>query len=176
LFPLRRAYAVDVDLRKASEFATELSSSLRIEVTPTADLHMAAEQSEICVTCTTSREPILHKRDVSLGCYSAAVGADSENKNEIDPHLIAASKLVVDLAGQSSAFGDLYHALRLGIVSESHIHAELGEVITGKKPGRTSPEEIIVFDSTGTALQDVAAAAIVYENAVKSRRGMEFEF
>jgi ornithine cyclodeaminase/alanine dehydrogenase-like protein (mu-crystallin family) len=176
LFPIRKAYAVDVDLDKARAFAKDLSTSLGFEIISTNDLRNAAMQSQICVTCTTSREPILHRGDVSPGCFIAAVGADSETKNEIDPHLIAASKLVVDLAVQSSAFGDLYHAIRQGIVSASHIHAELGEIVAGKKPGRTSPEEIIVFDSTGMALQDVAAAAIVYERAVEAGRGYRFQF
>jgi len=174
--PIIRAFAFDLDNKSARNFSEEMSRELGIAVTPTDNLPQAAAASQICITCTPSRKPLLHKGDVGPGCFIAAVGADNEEKQEIDPYLIAESKLVVDLREQSAAFGDFHHALQLGIVTPEHIHAELGEIIAGKKPGRTSDEEVIVFDSTGTALQDVAAAAIVYENAVKVKRGKEFEF
>ena len=173
---ITRAYTFDLDERRAQSFSEEMSQVLGIVVTPTDSISHTAAASQICVTCTPSRQPLLHRGDVGPGCFIAAVGADNEEKQEIDPYLIAESKLVVDLREQSAAFGDLHHALALGIVTPAHVHAELGEIIAGKKPGRTSDEEIIVFDSTGTALQDVVAAAIVYENAVKVKRGKEFEF
>jgi len=72
--------------------------------------------------------------------------------------------------------GDLKLALQLGLMTKEQVHAELGEVVAGRKPGRESLEEVIVFDSTGTALQDVAAAAIVYERAVRNGRGLSFDF
>ena len=68
--------------------------------------------------------------------------------------------------------GDLHHALTAGVVTTADVHAELGEVIAGRRAGRESADEIIIFDSTGTALQDVAAAAIVYERAVATGRGL----
>jgi alanine dehydrogenase len=110
---------------------------------------------------------ILPKREyVSPGTFIAAVGADSDDKQELDPKLIASSKVVVDLVEQCATIGELHHALEQGIVTKQDVQAELGEIITGKKAGRTSDDEVIIFDSTGTALQDVAAAAIVYERAV----------
>ncbi len=174
--PITRAYAFDLDKKSARDFSEEMSRDLGIAVTPTDNLPEAAAASQMCITCTPSRQALFHRGDVGPGCFIAAVGADNEEKQEIDPYLIAESKLVVDLREQSAAFGDFHHALQLGIVSAEHIHAELGEIIAGKKEGRTSDKEIIVFDSTGTALQDVAAAAIVYESAVKAKRGMECEF
>ena len=142
----------------------------------TGELKAATLQSDICITCTTSKKPLLFQDYIRPGTFIAAVGADSPDKCEIDPQLIASTKLVVDLAEQSASIGDLFHALRLGLVTREHIHAELGEVISGKKKGRASDEEIIVFDSTGTALQDVATAAIVYEKARKEKTGLMFDF
>jgi ornithine cyclodeaminase/alanine dehydrogenase-like protein (mu-crystallin family) len=84
-------------------------------------------------------------------------------------------RLPVDLVEQCATMGDLHHALTAGVMTRADVRAELGEVITGQKRGRTSDEEIIVFDSTGTALQDVAAAALVYERAVVSGRGLHVE-
>src|SRR5262249_57320233 len=87
---------------------------------------------------------------------------DNENKQELDPALLAASKLVTDLTEQCAAIGDLHHALAAGAMTRSDVHAELGEIVAGPKPARTSEEETIVFDSSGTALQDVAAAGAGY--------------
>ena len=72
--------------------------------------------------------------------------------------------------------GDLKLSLQQGLMTKADVHAELGEVIAERKPGRESAEEVIIFDSTGTALQDVAAAAIVYERAVKTGRGFGVNF
>ena len=168
---LSRAYAWDIDQSQARRFADELSRELNIEVGPVDDLAAAVGESDICVTCTPSKEYFLKREYVSRGTFIAAVGADSEDKQELDPALIGSNKVVVDLLEQCASIGELHHALNHGLLTKQEVHAELGEVITGKKAGRTSEEEIITFDSTGTALQDVAAAAIVYERAVSTNMG-----
>jgi ornithine cyclodeaminase/alanine dehydrogenase-like protein (mu-crystallin family) len=106
----------------------------------------------------------------------AAVGADNEDKQELDPQLLAANKVVADILDQCIEIGDLHHAIAAGLMQRSGVYAELGEIAAGRKPGRTSENEITIFDSTGTALQDVAAAAVVYERAMKQGRGTEFRF
>jgi alanine dehydrogenase len=90
----------------------------------------------------------------------------------LDPWLMASSRIVVDIFEQCEAIGDLHHALEAGAVTRDDVYAELGEIITGMKPGRTSEEEVIIFDSTGTALQDVAAAAVVSEGALRDGIGL----
>jgi ornithine cyclodeaminase/alanine dehydrogenase-like protein (mu-crystallin family) len=137
-----------------------------------ADLTDAARESDVIVTCTPSRAPILGPGDVRAGTFIAAVGADHPEKHEIAPALMAASRIVVDILEQAATMGDLHHALAAGVLTRSDVHAELGEVVAGRKPGRRSPQETIVFDSTGMALQDVAAAAAVYERAVAEGRGL----
>jgi alanine dehydrogenase len=169
-------YAYDTDSGQAAQYADELSRELNIRIIAVDDPKIATRQSDICITCTPSKKPFLGKEDVRPGTFIAAVGTDNEDKNEIHPDLIASSKLIVDLSEQCATIGDLHHAMAQGKVTLSHIHAELGEVIAGKKPGRTSDEEIIVFDSTGTALQDVGAASIVYEKAIASGLGSKFNF
>jgi ornithine cyclodeaminase/alanine dehydrogenase-like protein (mu-crystallin family) len=106
---------------------------------------------------------------VRPGTFVAAVGADSEEKSEIHPQLMAQGAIVVDNAEQCAQIGDLHHAIQAGTCSRASVRAELGDVLARRRPGRVSAEEIVVFDSTGTALQDVALAALVYERAV--RRG-----
>jgi len=108
---------------------------------------------------------------VRPGTFVAAVGADSETKQELEPALLAKNKTVVDIVDQCASIGELHHAIASGLMTKQHVHAELGEVIAETKPGRTSADEIIIFDSTGMALQDVITAATVYQKAVAKGAG-----
>ena len=100
---------------------------------------------------------------VRPGTFIAAVGADSPDKSEISPALMAAAKVVTDVTAQCAEMGDLHHAIAAGMMTKADVHAELGELLVGEKAGRASPDEIIIFNSTGTGLQDVAVAAAIYE-------------
>ena len=173
---LHTAFAFDMDHGRAERFAHEMSDELGIEVWAVRNLGDAVRQSDICVTCTPSKRSFLKTEDVPSGIFIAAVGADNEEKQELDPTLLPASKLVVDVTEQCATIGELHHALDQRLMTREQVHAELGEVIAGRKPGRTSVEEIVIFDSTGTALQDVASAAIVYERAVATGRGIKIDF
>ena len=172
---LERAFVFDIEKGKAEQLARELGGDLGIEVTVASDLQSACRESDVCVTCTTSHQFFLSREHVRPGTLIAAVGADNPQKQEIDPALMAESKIVVDVAAQCAAMGDLHHALKSGRVVMEGVHAQLGEVVAGRKAGRTSEEEIVVFDSTGMALQDVAAAAVVYEKAMADGSGIQLE-
>jgi alanine dehydrogenase len=170
---LTRAYAVDRDHVRAAVFAREMSKALGFEVLAHDDLDAAARVSDICVTCTPSRTPILGRTAVAPGIFIAAVGADNEAKQELEPALMAASIVVVDVLEQAVSIGDLHHAIAAGAVTPGDVRAELGQVVAGLRPGRLSDDEIVIFDSTGMALEDVAAAAVVYERAIREGRGLE---
>jgi ornithine cyclodeaminase/alanine dehydrogenase len=142
-------------------------------IVPVSDLPHALAHSDIVVTCTTSRRPLVRPSDVRPGTFIAAVGADNPEKHEIDPELMAASKVVTDVTAQSATIGDLRHAIATGLMQAGEVYAELGEIVTGRKAGRTSDDEVFVFDSTGMALQDVAAAVLVYQHALTRRTGRE---
>lgn len=172
VLPVRLVHAVDQDRGRAQAFATELAQELGIEITAGTDLGAAARSSDAIVTCTPSRRPILAAGDVRPGAFIAAVGADSEDKQELEPALLGNATLVVDIEEQCAAIGELHHALAAGVLTRADVHAELGAVVSGRISGRRTEEEITVFDSTGTALQDVAAAAAVYEKAVAQGPGM----
>ncbi len=152
----RRWLAFDTDPAKAIAFAKATGAE------PVTDLAQAAGESRIIVTCTTARRFFIAREMVRPGTFIAAVGADSEDKQEIDPQLLAVAKVVTDLTAQAAAIGDLRHAIDTGAMALEDVHAELGEVAAGLKPGRTSEEEVFVFDSTGTGLQDVAAAIAAF--------------
>jgi alanine dehydrogenase len=172
VLPIARAHAFDADPATAETYAREMSAELRIEVTP-APSHVAAlAQSDVCVTCTPSRKAFVLREHVRPGTFVAAVGADSPDKQELAPELMAASVVVTDVLEQCAEMGDLHHALEARAMSRERVHAELAEVVTGRKPGRRSPDEITVFDSTGTALEDVAAAVVVFEKARAAGGGL----
>jgi len=168
---LQAAFAYDQNEQVSQSFSLEMESRLKIPVKSTGDLSAAIRQSDICVTCTPARNPVVGSDDLRPGLFISAVGADNPRKQELEPGLMARSKIVCDILEQCAEIGDLHHALNAGAVSCSDVHAELGEVVAGKKPGRESNDEVIVFDSTGMALQDVAAAATVYEKALEQGAG-----
>jgi len=164
---LRRVFVSDIDPGRAARFAEQHATALRIQIEPVSDLRAALSGSDICVTCTPSRRIIVERDWVPPGCFVAAVGADSEHKQEIDPALFRSSRVVVDSLEQCATIGDLHHALDAGAITRDGIYAELGEIAAGRKPGRQSETETILFDSSGVALGDVAAAALVYERALE---------
>ena len=166
LFTLKKVFAFDIDLAQAQRLADELSSELAIDVSVTEDLERAVGQSDIVVTCTPAKQPYLQRHFVRPGTFIAAVGADSEDKHELEVDLLVENKVVVDVLDQCASIGEVHHALQAKLMTRESVHAELGEVIAGTKPGRTSADEVIVFDSTGMALQDVITATLVYEKAV----------
>lgn len=164
---LKQVFAFDLE-QSAMQSFVEFGNELGVDVEPVTHLTKATLQSDIIVTCTTSRKGFLSKRDVRPGTFIAAVGADSEEKRELESDLLKTSKIIVDLIDQSATIGELRHALKDGSITRAQVHAELGSVIINNSPGRTSEDEVIIFDSTGTALQDVAAASIVFEKAIAS--------
>ena len=139
VLPLARAYAHDAETSAAERFASEMSDGLGFPVEAAADLSTAARRSDVIVTCTPSRSPLLFPDDVRPGTFVAAVGADSPDKQELHPGLLAGSRVVVDVLAQCAEMGDLHHALAAGVLARGDVHAELAEVVAGRKPGRTNP-------------------------------------
>lgn len=176
VFPLVKAFAFDVDSGQRERFAGQMSQELKMEVQPVSDPGLAVRQSDICVTCTPSHQYYLRKVDVPAGMFIAAMGADSPGKQELEPGLLASNKVVVDIVEQCAKVGELHHALDQGLLTSHDVYAELGEIVARLKPGRATPEEIIIFDSTGTAMQDVASAAAVYAKAVAKNIGHSINF
>jgi alanine dehydrogenase len=158
--PIEKFYALDADRGRAELFSRETGATIVDEVVP----------ADVVVTCTPSRAPFLER--VAPGTFVAAVGADSEEKSEIAPALLASAKVVTDVTEQCATIGDPHHAIAAGAMTRERVYAELGEIVAGRKPGRERADGIIVFDSTGMALQDVAAASIVYDRALEQGVGM----
>jgi len=116
-------------------------------------------EADVLITATPSRQPLVRAEWLRPGQHITALGSDSPGKQELDAECLArADLLVVDRLTQCAAFGELRHALDAGLLRADRVHAELGEIVAGLKPGRTSAEQITVADLTGVGFQDTAMA------------------
>jgi ornithine cyclodeaminase/alanine dehydrogenase-like protein (mu-crystallin family) len=163
VLPIAKCLFWDRDSEAAEAIAAEMDG------VAVHDLNGAAGQADLIICCTTALEPYLDVHMVRPGSFIAAVGADSPDKSEIAPSLMATAKVVTDVTAQCAEMGDLHHAIEAGSMTQADVYTELGQLLTGEKAGRTSPDDIIIFDSTGTGLQDVAAAAAIYERCIGDR-------
>jgi len=176
ILSLRKVYAFDIDSSASLGLAAQLSRELAIDIEAIRSLPGAIRSSDVVVTCTPATEFYVHKEDVAPGTFIAAVGADDSHKQEIDPALLASAKVVADSFQQVCSIGETHHAIARGLMRKEDVYAELSEVVAGKKAGRINETDIIVFDSTGVAVEDAAAATVVYEKALITGIGNYFEF
>lgn len=132
-------------------------------------------ECDVLVTTTPVREPIVRNEWISEGMHINAIGADASGKEELDPMLLKRAKIVVDDLAQASHSGEINVPLAEGVIKISDIYCELGEIVAGRKKGRTSEKEITIFDSTGLAIQDVATAHLVYKKAKEKKLGKMIE-
>jgi len=170
---LERAVVLDADHRRAEALAARATASLGLPVEAATDLRAALRGADICITCTSARSAFVFAADIVPGTFIAAVGADNHGKQELDPALVAAATVVADSLEQCAEIGELQHALGRGLMTRAQVHGELAELVAGRRPGRTRDDEITIFDSSGVALEDVAAAVVVYERARAAGRGTE---
>jgi len=170
---LERLYVWDSRADAAQSLAATLARELALPVEAAADLGVI-RNSDVIVTCTSSRQAYLTPELVRPGTFIAAVGADNHDKQEIDPRLFPLATVVVDSLEQCAEMGDLHHALEAGTIARAQIHASLTDLIGGARPGRRAADEITLFDSTGLGLQDVASAAAVYRRALAAGAGTRF--
>jgi alanine dehydrogenase len=169
---LRRVYALDMQPDRARRFAADMTAELGLDVSVVATFDEVARSTDMWVTCTPSERWLLGRDHVGRGAFVAAVGADNPTKQEIEPELMAECTVIADVLDQCATIGDLHHALEAGVMRVSDVHAELAEIVSGQKRGRRSPDQTIIFDSTGSALEDVAAALVVYRGALAAGAGM----
>ena len=173
---IEQIVAYDNDTASADRFTREVAEQHRLQARSVGSVEEAVLSADIIVTCTPSRRAILDARHLRPGLFIAAVGADNPEKQELTPALLTKTKVVADILEQAAKMGDLHHALESGAMRHEDVHGEIGDVICGRTPGRTSDDEIFVFDSTGTALQDVAVASIAVQRAMERGAGIDIAF
>ena len=174
VFPVETVRVFDADAARAEAFA-RTNSTATCAVAPAPSVRDAVRDVDICITCTTSKSAILTD-DLDLrGCFVAAIGADNPEKQEIAPALMRRARILVDDIEACAAGGDLNHALRAGAMSKDQVHAELAELAAGRKRGRMSEDELVIFDSSGSGVQDVAAAWVAYRESRRTGIGGRFD-
>lgn len=158
----------------AEAFARELGGGTRIRVCATAE--EAVRGADVIVTATSSPSPVLRGEWIAPGAHINAVGAPRPDWRELDSTAVVRSRLFVDSrAGALAESGDVVQALNEGAIGEAHILGEIGAVLAGRIPGRTSPRDITLFKSLGMAVEDVATAAYVYDQARQRGVGRHVE-
>ena len=172
-FPLEEVRLFDINMALARAFATAVRTS-GFRSTASSSVVEAVDGADIIVTCTTSKSPVLTSDMKLKGCFVAAIGADNPEKQEIDTVLMGQARILVDDLDQCASGADLFHALRAGVVTRDDVHADLADLASGQKTGRSAPEELVIFNSCGTGVQDVAVAWAAYQAAGRMRVGTTF--
>lgn len=158
-------------------FAAEMNDDLSATVAAVASPDAAIDGADVVVTATNASDPVFDGDLLEPGTHVTAMGQYNPEKRELDATTIQRSTYVPDLRERvTQDAGSFIHAVEEGLVDQDHVHAELGEVVAGEADGRTSEEEITVFDSGGTAIETVAAAHMLYERANERGLGQEIRF
>ncbi|HMK54584.1 MAG TPA: alanine dehydrogenase [Methanobacteriaceae archaeon] len=158
-----------------SNFAKNATKTYGFDVEAVDSPQKAVENVDVVVTTTPSRKPLIKEDWISPGTHINAMGADAPSKQELETSLLQKSKVVIDSWDQAKHSGEINVPVSQGILKRKDIHAKLGDIIIGKKPGREG-EEITIFDSTGLAVQDAVTAWQIYRTAVAKGVGSEFDF
>jgi ornithine cyclodeaminase/alanine dehydrogenase-like protein (mu-crystallin family) len=176
---IETAWIYDSDPKKARQFVDDLAGhgSIPKDIRIAANPAQAVKHAEIICTATTSKSPVFSDSDLKPGAHISAIGSYLPEMQEVPPETIQRAMVVVDSRTAALAeTGDLILPIRQGMFTEKHIHAELGEIVLGTKPGRQYADEITYFKSVGVAVQDAMAAQFAWQNAQKMGIGQIIKF
>jgi ornithine cyclodeaminase len=138
------------------------------------ELDRLGDEADVIITITSSNDPIVKREHVRPGTHIACMGTDTKGKQEVEAELLYAAEVFTDEVAQSVSIGEAQHAISAGLITEGDI-TQIGAVVNGTHPGRSSEEAITLFDGTGVGLQDLAVAAAVVELARKAGKAIEVE-
>jgi ornithine cyclodeaminase/alanine dehydrogenase-like protein (mu-crystallin family) len=169
-----RAFVYDVDPAAAERFAADMTQQLGLPVERRGTPAETLEDADVICTATTSTTPVFEDRQLAPGAHVNAVGSFRPDVTEIPSATVCRARVVVDhRASALEEAGDLIGPLSQGLVQQSHVSTELGEILLGRSPGRRSDSEITLFKSVGVAIQDLCAAARALENARRIGLGLQ---
>jgi alanine dehydrogenase len=169
----------DAEPQRASALAAAVSGKTPVpaDVRPAATPTEALADADVVCTATTSFTPVFSDADLKAGAHISAVGSYTPEMQEIPPETVVRARVVVD--SRSAALvetGDLIQPIKAGLIREDHVHAELGEIVLGRRTGRQSDDEVTYFKSVGVAVQDAVAATLALTNARRMGLGQEVSF
>jgi len=175
--PIRRVRVASKTIARARSFAERESKRHEIAIEPCASVEEAVAGADIVCTVTSSPEPVVRGEWLKDGAHVNAVGSSVATAREVDTAAVRRSRLFVDhRASALKEAGDFLIPRGEGAVTDAHIRGDLGEVLNGSVPGRTSPSDLTLFKSVGLAIEDVAAAQHIYSKARGSGFGLFVEF
>jgi len=152
-------------------FIEEAEGRYPFTITASNSVEDCVTDADIISTITPVTAPIIKDAWISPGTHINAIGADAPGKQELDPEILKRATIVVDDLDQAAHSGEINVPLTTGAITMKDIHGELCEIIVGKKTGRTSKDEITVFDSTGLSLLDIATAQMVFKRVQEKKLG-----
>ena len=159
------------------KYVKEMSAETGLQIRKCATAEEAVRGADIVVTTSRGRRgPIVKKEWLMPGTHIAAIGADALGKQELDAGVYDGAKVVCDSINLCVKRGETQNAVRAGVIRPEDIHAEIGEIILGRKPGRENPDEVTIFDTVGMAIQDIVTAAMLYKGASEKGLGTRYEF
>jgi ectoine utilization protein EutC len=171
-----KVLAYDLDQARLANYVQEMKDLLGIDFVATHDVETLVKESAIVVTCTPSTTPYIRAQWLHPGIHITAMGADAPYKQELESEVLGkADLLVCDHKGQCAERGELHHALEEGVVVRDREVLELGDLTSGRHPGRTDDSQITVCDLTGVGVQDAAIATLAYDKAVRGGFGVPLE-
>jgi ornithine cyclodeaminase len=163
----RRLLVYGIVAKQVDRYAQEMHSELGVEVVKAEHPEQVVRYSDFVVTTTPSRDPYLKAEWLHPGLHITCMGSDAEHKQELYPEVFSRlNRIVCDRKSQCFRLGELHHALEAGVISLEDEIYELGELTSGRRPGRQGDEEITVCDLTGVGVQDTAIALLAYERAL----------
>ncbi|MBC7363238.1 MAG: ornithine cyclodeaminase family protein [Candidatus Aminicenantes bacterium] len=174
---LEEVLVFDQDRKRAEQFAAQMSDKLGLKIRVADSASKAVAEADIISTATTSKVPVLADKDLKPGVHINAIGSYKPAEREIPSETVARARVFVDKKDMAlEEAGDLIIPIKEGVFSAEKIVAEIGEVASGKKPGRLSSEEITFFKTVGVAAQDVVLSSRVLKMALEKGAGQEFDF
>ena len=176
VLPIKQVRVYSRSTATLLKYKKDVETELPVSVTVCNAVKEALQSADIIVTTTPSKNFLVPAEFIHKGTHIIAVGADMAGKNELEPTAFCKAKIVNDNIAQCVSRGETRNAIISGCITESDIYGEIGELIAGKKPGRTNNDEITIFDTTGMAVQDNVTAAMVYQVAMNLSLGTWFSF
>jgi len=174
---LTEVRAWDANPEFLEAYVKDMTEETGLKILKCATAEEAVRGADIVVTTTRGRRgPIVKKEWVQPGTHIVAIGADMPDKQELDADVFAGAKVVNDSIDLCVKNGETHHAVEEGIIKPEDIHAEIGEILLGKKPGRESQDEVTIFDTVGMAIQDNVTAAMLYKGALEKGLGTRYAF
>lgn len=168
--PIEEVVVADLDEDRIERFIEAFGDEFDVRAGSISE----AGHCDVLSTVTPVEDPIVGLEDVGDHTHVNAIGADAEGKHELADELLQAARIVIDDHEQCTHSGEINVPYHEGVLTDDDIHGEIGELVVGAKDGRTADTGVTVFDSTGLAIQDVAAAHVVYENARADGDGYDF--